>query len=81
MRLKLSCGDYDRTRPLIEGQVDALGLDLEIIPLASGERHKRFVRSFEFDICELQIAQYLGLKSTGWQTGRRMCPAGRRLPG
>lgn len=65
MHLKLSCGDYDRTRPLIEGRVDTLGLDLEIIPLPSGERHRRFVRRFEFDVCELQIAQYLGLKSRG----------------
>jgi 4,5-dihydroxyphthalate decarboxylase len=40
-------------------------LDLEVIPLPSGERHKRFVRDFEFDVCELQIAQYLGLKSRG----------------
>ena len=65
IRLTLSCGDYDRTRPLIEGKVPIPGMDLEIIPLPSGERHKRFVRTFEFDVCELQIAQYLGLKSRG----------------
>ena len=63
--LKLSCGDYDRTRPLIEGRVATPGLDLTVIPLPSGERHKRFVKNWEFDVCELQIAQYLGLKSRG----------------
>jgi 4,5-dihydroxyphthalate decarboxylase len=36
-----------------------------VIPLPSVERHNRFVRNFEFDVCELQIAQYLGLKSRG----------------
>jgi 4,5-dihydroxyphthalate decarboxylase len=40
-------------------------LDLTVIPLPSAERHTRFVRNLEFDVCELQIAQYLGLKSRG----------------
>ena len=64
-RLTLSCGDYDRTRPLIDGTVATPGLDLTVIPLPSTERHTRFVRNLEFDVCELQIAQYLGLKSRG----------------
>jgi 4,5-dihydroxyphthalate decarboxylase len=65
IRLTLSCGDYDRTRPLIDGTVPTPGLNLKVIPLASAERHTRFIRNFEFDVCELQIAQYLGLKSRG----------------
>ena len=63
--LTLSCGDYDRTRPLIDGRVPTQGIDLTVIPLPSGERHRRFVKTLEFDVCELQIAQYLGLKSRG----------------
>jgi 4,5-dihydroxyphthalate decarboxylase len=63
--LTLSCGDYDRTRPLIDRTVATPGLDLTVIPLPSAERHTRFVRNLEFDVCELQIAQYLGLKSRG----------------
>ena len=65
IRLTLACGDYDRTRPLIDGTVSTPELDLTVISLPSGERHSRFVRSLEFDVCELQIAQYLGLKSRG----------------
>jgi 4,5-dihydroxyphthalate decarboxylase len=65
IQLSLSCGDYDRTRPLIDGIISTPGLDLTVIALPSGERHKRFVRNWEFDVCELQIAQYLGLKSRG----------------
>ena len=64
-RLTLSCGDYDRTRPLIDGTVSTPGLDLTVIPLPSAERHTRFVTKLEFDVCELQIAQYLGLKNRG----------------
>jgi 4,5-dihydroxyphthalate decarboxylase len=64
-RLTLSCGDYDRTRPLIDRTIAIPGLDLTVIPLPSAERHTRFVRNLEFDVCELQIAQYLGLKSRG----------------
>lgn len=64
--LTLSCGDYDRTRSLIDRSVPTPGLDLTVIPLPSAERHTRFVRNLEFDVCELQIAQYLGLKSRGF---------------
>ena len=63
--LILSCGDYDRTRPLIDRAIATPGLDLTVIALPSAERHTRFVRNLEFDVCELQIAQYLGLKSRG----------------
>jgi 4,5-dihydroxyphthalate decarboxylase len=65
IRVILACGDYDRTRPLIDGIIPTPGLDLTVIALPSGERHTRFVRNWEFDVCELQIAQYLGLKSRG----------------
>lgn len=65
VRITLSCGDYDRTRPLIDRSIPTAGLDLTVVPLPSAERHKRFVRTLEFDACELQVAQYLGLKSRG----------------
>jgi len=65
LHLSLSCGDYDRTRFLIDGTVRAPGLDLTVIPLASRERHARFTRNLEFDVCELQIGVYLGWKSRG----------------
>ena len=64
-QLTLACGDYDRTRALIDGSVAIPGLNLSVLALPSAERHRRFVRNLEFDICELQIAQYLGLKSRG----------------
>ena len=65
VRLTLSCGDYDRTRPLIDHTVPTHGLDLTVIPVSSSERHARFVKNLEFDVCELQVALYLGLKARG----------------
>ena len=47
IHLTLSCGDYDRTRPLIDGTVSPPELDLTVIPLPSAERHTRFVRRLE----------------------------------
>jgi 4,5-dihydroxyphthalate decarboxylase len=64
--LTLSCGDYDRTRPLIDRTVQTPGLDLKVIYAPSSQRHARFVINFEFDVCELQIALFLGLKSRGF---------------
>ena len=37
--LTLSCGDYDRTRPLIDGTVSTPGLVLNVIPLLTAVRH------------------------------------------
>jgi 4,5-dihydroxyphthalate decarboxylase len=33
LRLTLACGDYDRTRPLIDGTVRPLGIDLTCLPM------------------------------------------------
>ena len=65
LHLTLSCGNYDRTRFLIDGSVQAEGIDLTVIPLASAERHDRFARNFEFDVCELQMGNFLGGKARG----------------
>ena len=60
LRLTLSCNEYDRTRFLVDGTVRAEGIDLEILPLPSEERHRRFSRDLEFDVCELQMGVFLG---------------------
>src|SRR5690348_9058855 len=38
IHLTMSCGDYDRTRPLIDGSVQPEGIDLTVIPLPTPER-------------------------------------------
>jgi 4,5-dihydroxyphthalate decarboxylase len=65
LHLSLSCGDYDRTRYLVDGTVQPEGIDLTVIPLVSSERHDRFTRSLEFDVCELQMGVFLGWMARG----------------
>ena len=59
LRLTLACGDYDLLKPLIEGTVTADGIDLNILTMASPERHGRMLRHEEFDVCELSLVAYL----------------------
>jgi 4,5-dihydroxyphthalate decarboxylase len=65
LRLSLSCNEYDRTRFLVDGTVKAEGLDLHIVSLPSEERHRRFSRDLEFDVCELQMGVFLGWMGCG----------------
>lgn len=60
LKLTLSCNEYDRTRFLVDGTIQAEGLDLNIVMLPSEQRHARFSRTLEFDVCELQMGVFLG---------------------
>lgn len=65
LRLTLSCNEYDRTRFLVDGTVKAEGVDFNIVSLPSEERHRRFSRDLEFDVCELQMGVFLGWMDRG----------------
>jgi 4,5-dihydroxyphthalate decarboxylase len=65
LRLTLSCNEYDRTRFLVDGTVKAEGIDLNVVSLPSEERHRRFSRDLEFDVCELQMGVFLGWMARG----------------
>jgi 4,5-dihydroxyphthalate decarboxylase len=65
LHVSLSCGDYDRTRFLIDGAVDVEGVELTVIPLSPSERHSRFLDHAEFDACELNIGIYFAWKALG----------------
>ena len=65
LHLTLSCNEYDRTRFLVDGTVKAEGIDLNIVSLPSEERHRRFSRDLEFDVCELQMGVFLGWMGRG----------------
>jgi 4,5-dihydroxyphthalate decarboxylase len=65
LRLTLSCNDYDRTRFLVDGTVKADGIELTMVTLPSEERHRRFARDLEFDVCELQMGVFLGWMGRG----------------
>ena len=59
LNLTLACGAYDLLRPLIEGVVVPAGIDLNVLTMASPERHGRMLRHEEFDVCELSLVAYL----------------------
>ncbi len=64
--LTLACGDYEIVRPLIDGRVQADGIDLTILTkMDSATRHWRFLRGGEFDVAELSASSYLAAHDNG----------------
>lgn len=59
LKLTLAAGAYDLLRPLIDGAVAPAGIDLNVLTMASPERHGRMLRHEEFDVCELSLIAYL----------------------
>ncbi|HEY1486550.1 MAG TPA: hypothetical protein VGF84_10625, partial [Micromonosporaceae bacterium] len=67
LRLALACGDYDRTRPLIDGRVRPLGIDLTCLPMRIEEIFFRMARFREFDVAEMSLGSYLVSLAAGEQ--------------
>src|SRR5437660_110100 len=66
LELSLACGDYEITRPLIEGTVKPDGIDLTVLTHAgSRERHWRMARSNEYDVCEFNTCAYFMARERG----------------
>ena len=59
LNLNFACGGYDLLRPLWEKVVEPAGIDLNVMTMASPERHGRMLRHEEFDACELSLVGYL----------------------
>jgi 4,5-dihydroxyphthalate decarboxylase len=68
LKLTLACGDYDRTRALIDGRVRPEGIDLDIRVLRPRQMFPRMLDDREFHVSELSLASYVSLK------GRGECP-------
>jgi len=61
--LTFACGDYEIVRPLIDGRVQADGIELTILTkMDSATRHWRFLRGGEFDVAELSASSYLAAR-------------------
>ena len=65
LKLTLACWDYDRTRPLIDGRVEAEGIDLEIKVLRPRQTFPRMLEHKEFEVSELSLGSYVSLKGRG----------------
>ena len=68
LKLTLACWDYDRTRPLIDGRVQAEDIDLEIKVMRPRQTFPRMLEHKEFEVSELSLGSYVSLK------GRGACP-------
>jgi 4,5-dihydroxyphthalate decarboxylase len=67
LALTLACGDYEIVRPLIDGRVQADGIDLTILTnMDSATRHWRFLRGREFDVAEVSASSYLAARDNDW---------------
>ena len=58
LNLSLAVGDYDRTRPLIDGAVQIDGVEPVCMTLSPDEIFFRAFRHAEFDICELSMSSF-----------------------
>jgi 4,5-dihydroxyphthalate decarboxylase len=56
LSLSIAVGDYDRTRPLIDGAVQIDGVDPVFMMLSPEEIFFRAFRAAEFDVCELSLS-------------------------
>ena len=65
LSLTLACGDYDFLRPLINGEIQPQGIELNVLTMPSPERHGRMLRHEEFDVCELSLVGYLVSRDRG----------------
>jgi len=58
LTLSVAVGDYDRTRPLIDGAVRIDGVEPVIMTLTPEEIFFRAFRDTAFDICELSLSSF-----------------------
>lgn len=58
LNLSVAVGDYDRTRPLVDGTVQIDGVDPIFMLLEPEEIFFRAFRHADFDICELSLSSY-----------------------
>ncbi len=60
LKLKLACGNYDRTRALMDGSLQPEGIDLEYILSFPADTFPRMIRDKAFEVSELGLTFYLG---------------------
>jgi 4,5-dihydroxyphthalate decarboxylase len=58
LKLALGCWNYDRTRALADGSVEADGIDINYLDMPVEETFFRMLRYREFDAAELSLSSY-----------------------
>ncbi len=59
LKLTIAFDKYDYLQPLRDGQVQAEGIDLNVLTVESGIRHERMYHYGEYDACEFSMSSYL----------------------
>jgi 4,5-dihydroxyphthalate decarboxylase len=65
LALSVAVGDYDRTRPLIDGTVRIDGVEPTVMTLTPEEIFFRAFRDAPFDVCELSLSSFTLKTATG----------------
>ncbi|NNC63809.1 MAG: ABC transporter substrate-binding protein [Gammaproteobacteria bacterium] len=68
LRLSVAMGNYDRTRPIIDGRVPIQGVDPVVMMQEPEELFFRAFRNVDYDICELSLSSF------AVRTARGDCP-------
>jgi 4,5-dihydroxyphthalate decarboxylase len=68
LQISIAVGDYDRTRPLVDGRVKVDGAEPVYMMLSPEEMFFRSMRHEAFDVCELSFSSYCV------RTARGDCP-------
>src|SRR6266542_5247397 len=63
--ITIACGNYDRTRAIIDGRVKVEGCAVTYLPLYPEEIFFRVFRYQEFDVSELSFSSYLRTVAAG----------------
>jgi hypothetical protein len=63
LMLSLAIGDYDHVRDLVEGHIQAEGLELIHLKLAVEEIFYRFTRFREWEVSEMSMGRFVALLS------------------
>ena len=63
--MTLACGNYDRTRPLIDGTVRPEGIDLQYVVGTPDTLFRRVLAQGEFDAAELSLSNLITLIGRG----------------
>lgn len=58
LALSVAMGDYDRTRPLVDGRVQIDGVEPVFLLLSPEEMFFRAFRHADFDVCELSLSSF-----------------------
>ncbi|MBI2992832.1 MAG: hypothetical protein HYY48_01490 [Gammaproteobacteria bacterium] len=58
LSLSIAVGDYDRTRPLVDGSVRIDGVDPNFMLLSPEEMFFRAFRHADFDVAELSLSSF-----------------------